>query len=55
VVIGGVISAMVMSLFVVRVLYLVFKSPVDIEEERKTVPASDTQRAKEAEPVLSHD
>ena len=55
VVIGGVISAMVMSLFVVRVLYLVFKSPVDIEEERKAVPASDTQRTKEAEPVLSHD
>ncbi len=27
VVIGGVISAMVMSLFVVRVLYLVFQSP----------------------------
>jgi hypothetical protein len=26
-VIGGVISAMVMSLFVVRVLYLVFQSP----------------------------
>jgi cobalt-zinc-cadmium resistance protein CzcA len=29
VVIGGVISAMIMSLFVVRVLYLVFKSPVE--------------------------
>lgn len=29
VVIGGVISAMVMSLFVVRVLYLVFQSPVE--------------------------
>lgn len=55
VVIGGVISAMVMSLFVVRVLYLVFKSPVDVEEEREAVPASDAQRTKEAEPVLSHD
>jgi cobalt-zinc-cadmium resistance protein CzcA len=55
VVIGGVISAMVMSLFVVRVLYLVFKSPVDVEEERKAVPASDTRVTKEAEPVLSHD
>jgi cobalt-zinc-cadmium resistance protein CzcA len=29
VVIGGVLSAMVMSLFVVRVLYLIFKSPVE--------------------------
>jgi len=33
VVIGGVISAMVMSLFVVRVLYLVFQSPVDPEDK----------------------
>jgi len=33
VVIGGVVSAMVMSLFVVRVLYLVFQSPVDKEEK----------------------
>lgn len=32
VVIGGVISAMVMSLFVVRVLYLIFKSPVEAKE-----------------------
>ncbi|MBI2806785.1 MAG: efflux RND transporter permease subunit [Planctomycetes bacterium] len=47
VVIGGVISAMVMSLFVVRVLYLVFKSPVDVEEERKAVPAAESQRTKE--------
>jgi cobalt-zinc-cadmium resistance protein CzcA len=30
VVIGGVISSMVMSLFVVRVLYLVFQSPSDL-------------------------
>lgn len=33
VVIGGVISAMVMSLFVVRVLYLIFKSPIRTKEE----------------------
>jgi cobalt-zinc-cadmium resistance protein CzcA len=33
VVIGGVLSAMVMSLFVVRVLYLVFRSPVRTKEE----------------------
>lgn len=33
VVIGGVISAMVMSLFVVRILYVVFQSPVQAEEE----------------------
>jgi cobalt-zinc-cadmium resistance protein CzcA len=35
VVIGGVVSAMVMSLIVVRVLYLVFKSPVIPGEKRK--------------------
>ena len=33
VVIGGVISAMIMSLFVVRILYVVFQSPVDREDE----------------------
>jgi cobalt-zinc-cadmium resistance protein CzcA len=40
VVIGGVISAMVMSLFVVRVLYLIFKSPMDseVESSDKTSP-----------------
>jgi cobalt-zinc-cadmium resistance protein CzcA len=39
VVIGGVLSAMVMSLFVVRVLYVVFKSPVkDRKEERHSKP-----------------
>jgi cobalt-zinc-cadmium resistance protein CzcA len=54
VVIGGVISAMVMSLFVVRVLYLVFQSPVDTEEESKAVPAPDSQRTKD-EPVPFHD
>jgi cobalt-zinc-cadmium resistance protein CzcA len=35
VVIGGVLSSMVMSLFVVRVLYLVFRSSVDRPEEAK--------------------
>ena len=39
VVIGGVISAMVMSLFVVRVLYLVFKSPMDREETSEAASA----------------
>ena len=33
VVIGGVLSAMVMSLFVVRVLYVVFKAPVKPRKE----------------------
>ncbi len=33
VVIGGVISAMVMSLFVVRVLYVIFRSPLDKDEK----------------------
>lgn len=47
VVIGGVISAMVMSLFVVRVLYLVFKSPVDKERENEAVPAKEPQTTKE--------
>jgi heavy metal efflux system protein len=42
VVIGGVLSAMVMSLFVVRVLYLVFKSPVNKEE--KEAPARHESR-----------
>jgi cobalt-zinc-cadmium resistance protein CzcA len=42
VVIGGVLSAMIMSLFVVRVLYLIFKSPVNpvaAEKETQTFPA----------------
>jgi hypothetical protein len=43
-VIGGVISAMVMSLFVVRVLYLVFQSPVEQEE---VPPAPDAQAGRE--------
>jgi len=48
VVIGGVISAMVMSLFVVRVLYLVFQSPVDKEE---APPAPDARAERETVPV----
>jgi heavy metal efflux system protein len=55
VVIGGVISAMVMSLFVVRVLYLVFKSPVDKEEESEAAPALDSQAAREPVSISSHD
>ncbi len=47
VVIGGVISAMVMSLFVVRVLYLVFKSPV--KKEGQQAPAAlDSRPARES-------
>ncbi|HZZ79933.1 MAG TPA: CusA/CzcA family heavy metal efflux RND transporter [Gemmataceae bacterium] len=38
VVIGGVLSAMVMSLFVVRILYLVFKTPAD-RQQGATAPA----------------
>lgn len=44
VVIGGVISAMVMSLFVVRVLYSVFQAPVDRAEE-ESAPSSDAEAA----------
>ncbi len=47
VVIGGVISAMVMSLFVVRILYLIFKSPVDREAEEEAAAASDARSAGE--------
>jgi len=47
VVIGGVISAMVMSLFVVRVLYLVFKSPVDKEAEEEDAAARESRSAGE--------
>ena len=36
VVIGGVISAMVMSLLVLRVLYMVFQGPVDSEQWGET-------------------
>ncbi len=51
VVIGGVISAMVMSLFVVRVLYLIFKSPVEADEEeaRATTSGSWTARDRVSE------
>jgi hypothetical protein len=47
VVIGGVLSAMVMSLFVVRVLYLVFQSPVEIKEEDEATAAADARSVKE--------
>ena len=55
VVIGGVLSAMVMSLFVVRVLYLVFKSPLEKEQEGLPAPALDSQTAKEPVSVSPHD
>ena len=48
VVIGGVISAMVMSLFVLRVLYLVFKSPVEKElDGDEAAAAPDARRLRE--------
>src|SRR5207302_10668724 len=47
VVIGGVVSAMVMSLFVVRVLYLVFKSPVDSRPEREAAAVTEARTALE--------
>jgi cobalt-zinc-cadmium resistance protein CzcA len=47
VVIGGVLSAMVMSLFVVRVLYLVFRLPV----ERKTDQQEEAAAAAEPRPA----
>lgn len=43
VVIGGVISAMVMSLFVVRVLYLVFQSPVDKQVDEEAAAARESR------------
>ena len=55
VVIGGVISAMVMSLFVVRVLYLVFQSPVDEEQKSEAAVATESQTAIEKVPISSHD
>src|SRR6202171_6330358 len=51
VVIGGVLSAMVMSLFVVRVLYLVFKSPVDPKAEREAASVTESRTAPEKVPV----
>lgn len=47
VVIGGVISAMIMSLFVVRVLYLVFQSPVDKDDEGEPITAPQSLTVKE--------
>jgi cobalt-zinc-cadmium resistance protein CzcA len=44
VVIGGVLSAMVMSLFVVRVLYLIFKSPVEQELDSAQTTAAVTDK-----------
>jgi cobalt-zinc-cadmium resistance protein CzcA len=55
VVIGGVISAMVMSLFVVRVLYLVFQSPVKLDEESEAASAADSQQASDPVSFSSHD
>ena len=46
VVIGGVIGAMIMSLLVLRVLYVVFRSPLD----RDTVPPSESAAASVNEP-----
>lgn len=44
VVIGGVLSAMVMSLFVIRVLYLIFQSPGEATKDREEAPdASDAR------------
>jgi cobalt-zinc-cadmium resistance protein CzcA len=52
VVIGGVISAMVMSLFVVRVLYVVFRSPGAGKQEKRMPAAAESWPAKDV-PVLS--
>jgi cobalt-zinc-cadmium resistance protein CzcA len=46
VVIGGVLSAMVMSLFVVRVLYLVFRSPLRGGEGSETPATTESGRAR---------
>jgi cobalt-zinc-cadmium resistance protein CzcA len=43
VVIGGVLSAMIMSLFVIRVLYVIFRSPVDIPKNRNEGSPSHSQ------------
>jgi cobalt-zinc-cadmium resistance protein CzcA len=48
VVIGGVLSAMVMSLFVVRVLYVVFKSPLKPRKEECPSTGSGSARVPEA-------
>ncbi|MBI3407132.1 MAG: efflux RND transporter permease subunit [Planctomycetes bacterium] len=46
VVIGGVLSAMIMSLFVVRILYLIFQSPMD-KEKKEAPPASEALAGRE--------
>jgi cobalt-zinc-cadmium resistance protein CzcA len=48
VVLGGVLSAMVMSLFVVRVLYLVVQSPVKNNKEPSEAAAAETRPGDEA-------
>jgi cobalt-zinc-cadmium resistance protein CzcA len=53
VVIGGVLSAMVMSLFVVRVLYLVIRSPMRIPKESAEAAAAETRSGDEAFSVES--
>jgi heavy metal efflux system protein len=47
VVIGGVLSAMVMSLFVVRVLYLIIKSPIRIQQGQAVAGEAERQPATE--------
>jgi cobalt-zinc-cadmium resistance protein CzcA len=56
VVIGGVISAMVMSLFVVRVLYVIFKSPVEVklDQQEEAAAAGQSRPAHETVPVELH-
>jgi cobalt-zinc-cadmium resistance protein CzcA len=53
VVIGGVIGAMVTSLFVVRVLYLVFKSPVVTTKDKTEPVEANGQRMTEAITALT--
>jgi cobalt-zinc-cadmium resistance protein CzcA len=48
VVIGGVISSMVMSLFVVRVLYLVFRSPTDDGARKEEAGGLESPAARES-------
>jgi heavy metal efflux system protein len=47
VVIGGVIGAMIMSLLVLRVLYLVFRSPLDRDAPPAHAPASEQESPRE--------
>ena len=46
VVIGGVIGAMVMSLLVLRVLYVLFKSPVHVRVQRQLVDSVSSPTSK---------